>query len=881
VRLTPGARLGPYEIVAPLGAGGMGEVYRARDTRLGRDVAVKILSVDTSSSPGAHQRFEREARTISQLSHPHICALYDVGEAPGPQSPAPSPYLVMELLDGETLAQRLARGPLPLEQTLRYGAEIADALEAAHRQGVVHRDLKPGNIMITKSGVKLLDFGLAKALEVPQVELTSQRTAAIPGDLTEKGTALGTLQYMSPEQVEGRSADARSDIFAFGAVLFEMATGRKAFPGTSAGAVASAILRDDPQPIAASPVLDRLVRICLAKDPEHRWQTARDVQLQLGSLPASGPVAVTAATPRLRGRLLSLVPWALAALAAVIAVAIVVRTRPPAPSAAWSSVVRFPVPPPLGGSFFESYESTTLSVSPDGSTIAFSGQSGDEPRRIWLRSLAELEARPLAGTDGGSSMFWSPDGRSLAYFAGGKLRRIEVRGGAPVSICDVREVIGFAGTWGADGQILFASIEGEAIWSVPASGGAPVALLKADPSLNLMRLNWPVFLPDGRRFLYLQRRADGSGHLMLAEPGVAPREVRPMQSNAGYAAPGYLLFAAEGALLAQRFDASKGTVSGEPFSVAPQVAYFFTTSVAGFATSPGGALVYSGHDDEQRLIWFDRTGRNLGAIGDPGRYQSPRLSPDGRRLAFDRFKAGAFDIWELDFERGNETRLTFGQSSEGGTVWSPDGRSLFFRADQGAPPRIFRKDLVSGRETLALPGSGTMQEAEDLSRDGRTLLFTQRTVGGFDIWQWPTDDSRPATVVAATPFDEQSVRFAPDGRAISFHSNVSGRYEVYVAPFPPTGQQTRVSTAGGYLARWSRDGRELYYLGGDGRLMAAPVQTTGPVALGAPIALFAMAPPWADFDVDSTGRFVAVVTERRSAQQPLTAVLNWTAALDR
>jgi serine/threonine protein kinase len=855
VRLAAGDRLGPYEIVGPLGAGGMGEVYRARDTRLGRDVAVKILSVDTSSSPEAHQRFEREARTISQLSHPHICALYDVGESASPASPAPSPYLVMELLDGETLAQRLSSGPLPTELTLRYATQIAGALEKAHRAGIVHRDLKPANVMITKSGVKLLDFGLAKS---GLATVSAVHTAAA---ISARGAIAGTVQYMAPEQLAGRPADARSDIYALGAVIYEMATARAAF-GASLTSIAPA-------------ALDRLVRTCLAADPDERWQSAHDVRLQLETI-AEGK-SIAAAPPAPAGAWTRLMPWMLAAAAVVAAVAMALR--PAAPVSAARQTVRLALPPPPGGEFLRTYETSSLSVSPDGSLVAFVGRSGEDTRRIWVRALSELDARPLAGTDDAMSMFWSPDGRSLAYFGGGKLRRIDMPGGAPVTICDARDGIGFAGTWGADGRILFASVEGEAIWSVAAGGGVAAALLKSDP--NRVRLNWPVFLPDGRRFLFLERHADASGHLMLAEPGVAPREVRPMQSNAGYVAPGYLVFAAEGALLAQRFDASKGTVSGDPFSIADQVSYFFTTSLASFATSVGGTLVYTGHNDEQRLSWFDRSGRRLGTIGEPGGYQSPRLSPDGRRLAFDRSKAGAFDIWEMDLERASETRLTFGKSSEGGTVWNPDGRSLFFRADQGGPPRIFRKDLVSGRETLALPGSGTMQEPEDVSRDGRTLIFTQRAAGGFDIWQWPTDGSRPPAVVAATPFDQESPRFSPDARTMSFFSNVSGRYEVYVAPFPPTGQQSRVSVAGGYNARWSRDGRELFYLSGDGALMAAPVRTGSPVTIGTPIALFTTAPRWSDFDVDSTGRFVAIVTESRSAAQPLTVVLNWTAGLDR
>ena len=847
MRLTAGARLGPYEIVAPLGAGGMGEVYRAKDTRLGRDVAVKILSPDTSSSAEARQRFEREARTISQLSHPHICALYDVGDG----------YLVMELLDGETLAQRLASGPLPLELTLRYAIQIADALDKAHRAGIVHRDLKPANVMVMKGGVKLLDFGLAK----PAAAIGHSAIQTVE-PISARGAIAGTVQYMAPEQLAGRPADGRSDLYALGAVIDEMATGRAAFGASMA-------------PIAPA-ALDRLVRACLAADPDERWQSAHDVRMQLAAIADDKETAAPAAA----GAWARWAPWAIAGAAAVAAVA-ALSFRAPKPASAPRQTVRLVVPPPRDGDFFQHLEAVGLSVSPDGTRIAYAGHAGADPRRIWIRTLADLEAHPIAGTDGASASFWSPDGNSLAFFAGDKLRRVDLRSGAPVTVCDVPAGVGLAGTWGADGQLLFASIEGGAIWRVPASGGVAATLLKPDRALGEARLNWPFFLPDGRHFLYLQRRIDGSGHLMFAETGKPSREIRTMQSSAQYVEPGYLVFAAEGALVAQRFDAQRGEVSGDPFSIADKVDYFYSTSYADFAVSPTGTLVFSSRDDEQRLTLVDRAGRSVGVIGEPGRYQRLRLSPDGRRLAFDRFKAGAFDLWEVDLERRVETRLTFGQSTEGGAVWSPDGQSLFFSADEGAPPHLLRKDLISGREESVVAANGFFQEAADISPDGKTLVFVQRGAGGNDIWQWGTDGSRPPSVAMVTPFDEEGVRLSPDGHALSFHSNVSGRYEVYVAPFPPTGLQTRVSIGGGAGARWSRDGHELFYATFDGRLMAAPVRPSSPPTVGTPVALFAMPRPWLGFETDPSGRFLAVVPESGAGQRPLTVVLNGTAALDR
>jgi Tol biopolymer transport system component len=545
------------------------------------------------------------------------------------------------------------------------------------------------------------------------------------------------------------------------------------------------------------------------------------------------------------------------------------------------AAVRLAVPPPPDGSFLHDVESVSVSVSPDGSRIAYTAHSAAEPQRIWIRALTELSARSLAGTDGATSSFWSPDGNSLAFFAGAKLRRIDLRGGAPVTVCDVPAGVGLAGTWGADGQLLFASIEGEAIWRAPASGGVAAAILKPDRALNEARLNWPFFLPDGRRFLFLIRRHDGSGHLMLAAEGKPPREIRPMQSGAQYVAPGYLLFAADGALVGQRFDASRGEVSGNPFSIADKVDYFYSTSYADFAVSPTGTLVVADLDEEQRVTLIDRSGRSLGVIGEPGRYQRMRLSPDGRRLAFDRFKAGAFDLWDVDLASRAETRLTFGQSSEGGAVWSPDGRSLFFSADEGAPPHLLRKDLASGRDESVTPSNGSFEEAADVTPDGKTLVFVRRGAGGNDIWQWGTDGSRPPSAVMTTPFDEESVRLSPDGHALSFSSNVAGRYEVYVSPFPPTGQPSRVSIGGAFFARWSRDGHELLYIASDGRLMAAPVRPGRPPTLGTPVALFQMPRPWLGFEIDPAGRFLAIVPVGRAGVQPLTVVVNWTPGLDR
>jgi Tol biopolymer transport system component len=580
-----------------------------------------------------------------------------------------------------------------------------------------------------------------------------------------------------------------------------------------------------------------------------------------------------------RGRTVWL-PWALAAAAMVAALAAWYR---PGPIARGAAVVRFAQPPPAGGAFYEDVENSGLSVSPDGSQIAFSAGDASGPRRVWLRPIGALEASAVAGTDGAMSMFWSPDGRSLAYFTESKLRRVDLPGGTPVSICDVRAGIGFAGTWGADGQILFSSIEGEAIFKVAASGGVPTAFLKPDPDRGETRVNWPLFLPDGRRFLYLDRTRDGSGRLKLAEPGRPARDVMPLQSNVGYVEPGYLVFAQEGSLVGQRFDLAAGQVVGAPFSIATAVNYFFSTSSANFAASPSGTLVFQSHEDDRRLVWFDRSGREVATVGNSGQIKSPRLSPDERWVAFDRLLAGAYDVWETDLARGAETRLTFGVSSEGIGAWAPDGKSLYFNADRGAPPEIFRKNLVTASEERVLPSSGTMQRPLDVSPDGKTLLYTQRSAGGDHIWSVPLDGSRPPALAVDTPFEQEGARFSRDGRYFSFSSAPSGRTEVFVSPFPPTGEKILVSPNGGWEARWSVDGRELIYLSEAGRPMSVPIQTKPSLLVGTPVPLFAAdaGRHWADFDVSASGRLLAVVVDSRSAGQPLTVVLHWTAGLDR
>jgi serine/threonine protein kinase len=879
VSLTASTRLGPYEILSPIGVGGMGEVYRARDTRLHRDVAIKILPQPLSSSAEVRQRFEREAKTISQLSHPHICALYDVGNQDGVE------FLVMELLEGETLAERLVGGPLPLDQTLRFGPQIASALEAAHRKGIVHRDLKPSNVMVTKSGVKLLDFGLAKALApAPTLEsFTSAPTAA--KDVTRPGMILGTVPYMSPEQLQGREADSRGDIFALGAVLYEMATGRKAFEGTSPVSIMSAILTSEPPPISSiapmSPAsLERLVRTCLAKDPDDRWQTARDVELQLTAIAegVSAPHSPMTAPRPARARWL---PWLVAGAALAIALVATLRKgSPPVPSL---RTIRFSVPPPANGAFVGySVETTCFAVSPDGSRLAYVASDPQAGQRIFLRPLSGNEARPIPGTEGANSLFFSPDGRSIGFFAEGKLKRVELSGAAPVTICDV-SLVGpyWSGTWGRGGDILFAGVtRGRPLLRVSAAGGVPAEVMRADLSRGEARLGWPWFLPDGERFLYLLRYLDGRGDVMLAEPGKRPRSILAVKSAVQYVDPGYLVFARDGVLLAQRFDPKSGRVAGEPLSIAEHVRYFLSTGAASLAASRDGTLVYQSQEDVKRLTWFDRTGRELDSVGPPGRYLSVSIAADGGRALVDRARPGigTFGIWSLDLERATETPVTSGPETEVYPIWLPGGRSFAYSVDRGEAPQLYRKDLATGKEERLLSGAG-FQWASDVSPDGRSLVYGEASEHGwFDLWTLPlTGGGKPVALLQA-PFQKRIALFSPDGRYLAMLSTESGRYEVYVTPYPGPGERVRVSTGGAQSLRWSRDGRELLYLSTDGHMMSVPVKTSPSLELGVPTALFVVnGKVWSDFDVAPDGkRFLAIVPKIVADEQPLDVIVNWT-----
>ena len=876
--LTAGTKLGPYEILSPIGAGGMGEVYRARDTRLDRDVAIKILSAHLGANEEIRQRFEREAKTISKFSHPHICALYDVGRE------GETDYLVMEFLEGESLADRLGKGPLPTEQILRYGVEIADALDKAHRQGIVHRDLKPGNVMLTKSGVKLLDFGLAKPLATAGGRAISGASvmateAQVSQPLTERGTVLGTFQYMAPEQLEGGDADARSDIFALGAVLYEMATGRKAFTGKSQASLIGSILRDDPPPITEAapmvpPALNRVVKTCLAKDPEDRFQTAHDVKLQLQWIQEGGSQAGLPAPVVARRKNREKLAWATAAVLAVAALALGFGfwKRTPKPS----RVVRFEIGVPPEVSTLDAPR-----ISPDGKILAFDATDSTGHRRVWIRPLNALQAHALAGTDGSGRAFWSPDSKYLAFFADGKLNKIDVSGGPPQKICDAPT--GADGTWSPEGVILFDGTGVDPILRVPAAGGTPVPIIKPEGE-KAAQVGWPAFLPDGKHFLYMAIAAKLSDS-MYRVGSLDSKETQPFapaQSQITYIDPGYLLFLRERTLVAQPFDPKTLKATGEPIPVAEQVG---TDSVGlgRFSVSREGTLVYRTGEVTNRLVWVDRSGKEIETAADPGTYQSPKLSPDGRRLVVDVQDArlSKVDLWVRDLSRHVSSRFSFSKGDAFAALWSPDGNRIVYTV---VTDLVERTTDGQGAEAT-LVASPELKIASGFSPDGRFMAYgSQSKDTGWDIWILPTFGDKKPYPWLKTPFNEYGAVFSPDGRYVAYTSNESGRNEIYVQSFPGPGGKWQVSSGGGREASWRGDGKELFYMSPTEQIMAVDVTTGSNFEAGTPKALFAARLDTAAmrnrFVPTSDGqRFLLIATQARDTISPMNVVLNWMADL--
>jgi Tol biopolymer transport system component len=912
--LMKGARLGPYEIAGPIGSGGMGEVYRARDIRLERTVAIKVLPSHLSSNPDLRARFEREAKAISALQHPNVCVLYDVGRQEGVD------FLVMEYLEGETLATRLARKPLTPDEALRIGIEIADALAKAHRSGIVHRDLKPGNVMLTKGGAKLMDFGLAKphafggSSPAPLFSAVATMTKA-ESPITLAGTVLGTVQYMSPEQIEGREADARSDLFALGAVLYEMLTGKKAFEGKSQLSVASAILEKEPEPISVlrpltPPALERIVRKCLAKDADERWQSAGDLASELrwiteagGALPTT-EAGADAGAPKhvVRGRGREQLAWALALAfltAAIVSVVSYTRlARAPAPT------IISEISPPEKTQFnFGGESGGPPALSPDGRALAFSAVDASGKTMLWIRSLDSLAAHPLAGTEGAASPFWSADSQALGFFANDKLKTIGASGG-PALVVAAAPVPG-GGSWSREGTILFVPDYQKGLYQVAASGGTPVRVLEPDAS-KYFAYAWPKFLPDGRHFLYRAGTLDPAGSSAVYFASMDGKENRLLLNVNGSAtyASGLLLYVRGTTLMAQTFDPERGQLKGDARPVAERIVGDVGRDF--FDASENGVLVYEagGSVGERRLTWFDRAGKDSGATGEAATYYDVRLSPDGGKLASAKGDPSS-DIWVDELARGVRMRLTIDPGTDhGAPVWSPDGNRMLFGTFRGkARSGIYQKPSNgAGSEELLLPAETSDPGIwpTSWSHDSKFILYSRGDVFNLtraDIWVLPPSGDRKPRLFVKTPVAAYDGQFSPDARWVAYTSKESGREEVYVVPFDGTkvlntvpgsvtspGGKWLVSPNGGRFPRWRRDGKEIFYLAPDNQMMAVQIEERGgslEVRTAQPLfraVAITSSPSSSPYDVSPDGkRFVINTSVDKST--PLTLVLNWTARL--
>ena len=878
MQLTSGTRLGPYEILAPLGAGGMGEVYRARDTRLDRTVAIKILPSQVSADPIRKQRFEREARLVSSLNHPHICVLHDVGSHDGVE------YLVMECIEGETLAKRLEKGPLPVEQVLRYGAQVASALDKAHRGGITHRDLKPGNIMLTPTGAKLLDFGLAKP-SVPGISgatLTAAGTQSSP--VTAEGTIVGTFQYMSPEQIEGKELDGRSDIFSLGSVLYEMLTGQRAFSGKSRLSVASAILEKEPASIASlkpltPPALNHAIWRSLAKDPDDRWQTARDLELELKWIAEAGSQLSAAAPPVSQHKWRERLAWisGVALTAAVLALFVSFRYRSPSSP----ETVRFLVLPP-DNSYINA--EANAAVSPDGHNLAFVAADTTGKEVLWVRSFDSLKARSLPGTEGPEYPFWSPDGRWIGFFTSRSyanrsyLKKIDISGGPPITITTA--IAGNGGTWNRNDVIVFGTGVTRLLYRVSAAGGEAVPITKESETVTVAR-GGVHFLPDGNHYLY-DAPDSGTGRAIYVASLDSDRGKLLVESGESPAyQAGHLLYLRGSTLVAQRFDEKQLAVAGSASTLAEQV-YSFSASRDGAVLAYWTGVV----PDAPQLTWFDRSGKQIGTLGVPVPQGNARISPDGKKVAAEIYDPQISDtdsdIWLYDITRGVKTRFTAKPGTARGPCWSPDGKHLVFSSNRRGHFDLYEKSADgSGKEEL-LYESAIGKYCQDWSPDGRSFIFMTVDNANRDMWTLPLFGDRKPTPYLQTEFSEAGAQYSPDGKWVAYFSDESGNNEVYVRSILPNDGKLLVSPSGGSRPLWRRDGKEIFYLSAAGELMAANVKKNGSILeIDTPTQLFKTRTEsfLPSFDVSADGqRFLVVSSSPQKQPSPITVVVNWNTA---
>jgi serine/threonine protein kinase/Tol biopolymer transport system component len=896
--ILPGRRLGPYEILSAIGAGGMGEVYKARDTRLDRIVAIKVLPTHLADRSELRERLDREAKTIASLNHPHICVLHDIGHQDGID------YLVMEYLEGETLAQLLQKGALPLEQVLLYSIEISDALDKAHRKGVTHRDLKPGNIMLTKSGTKLLDFGLAKLKqEVAPANVSISELPTARDPLTVQGTILGTLQYMAPEQVEGNEVDARTDIFAFGAVVYEMATGKRPFQGKTQASVIGAILRDDPPPMSSlqpmtPPPLDRVVKKCLAKEPEKRWQAASDVCDELTWIAEGGSqVTLAVTTPmkgiRALGRRALILSLGTLLLGAFIASLATWNLKPSPPQPVSRTVITLPPGQELAGMD----NGPAVALSPDGTRLAYVAREGSI-QQLYLRAMDSLESTPIPGTEGAINPFFSPDGQWLGFFRGTKLMKVPVGGGTAVTLGDAS--LPHGASWGSQGMIAFAPTTVSALLQVADAGGTAQPLTHLEKGDTAHR--WPEFLPGGKALLFAAgTTAIYSTNAQVAVQSIGTGERKNLVQGAmspRYAPSGHLVYAQGGSLMAVPFDPKRLAVTGTAVPVVEGVLQSAVRGAAQYSISATGSLVYvpgGVQSAQSKLVWVSRSGAEQPVAAPARAYVNPRLSPDGRHVALTITEQESH-IWLYDLSRNTLTRFTFEGDYNPVSVWTPDGKRIAFESNKEGPPNIFWQlaDGSGGLERLTT--SEYVTAPMSWTPDGRVLLFIEiNPTTGFDIWELrmngPSPGSgqvRKAQPFLRTRFNEMAPRFSPDGRWLAYVSDESGRNEIYVQPYPGPGGKWQISTEGGGEPVWNANGRELFYRSGE-RMMAVDIATQQGFSAGTPRMLFEgryePAPiPVANYDVSADGQRFLMLKQSEQAQSAPTqinVVLNWFEELKR
>ena len=892
--LALGTCLGTYQITAPIGAGGMGEVYRTRDTRLGRDVALKVLPEEFARDAERMARLRREAQVLASLNHPSIAAIYGFEDSSNVHA------LVMELVEGPTLAECIKAGAIPVDEALPLAKQICEAVEYAHERGIIHRDLKPANIKISRNdAVKILDFGLAKALEGDPASVDISSSPTISRMATQAGIILGTAAYMSPEQAKGKPVDRRADIWAFGCVLYEMLTGRKPFDGETVTDTLAAVIKSEPDwsqlPANTPQAIRSLLLRCLKKDPRQRLQSIGDARIAIDeTLSGALDTGAIAAQPDTRTKIRERITWAGMALFAIAAMLFAVGYFLRAPQSAPAIVSQ--IEPPASTNFALAGRSAgPPAISPNGRRLAFSAIASDGKQRLWVRPLDSATAQPLEGTDGATFPFWSPDGHYLGFFANGKLNRIDASGGPPLAIADAPN--GRGGAWNGNGTILFAPNVNTPVYRISASGGTPQPVTKTSAGAGGIGDRWPQFLPDGKHFLFYAHGNVPQNDATYAASldGSEPKLLAPGDSNAAYAPPGYLLFIRQGTLMAQRFDAGSLRLSGEAIPLAERAEVNGIVWRGIFTVSENGILAYEAGGatfGATRILWYDRNGKQAAETGTPGIFDTPTISSDGDKLAITMLNpsAGQNDIWVYDLARGIPTRLTFSHGSVNQEpVWSPDGKTIAFSSNRSGEYHLYEKAADGTGSTTPLVVDDAVETIASWSADGRYLIFdhfASQPGSHSEIWAMPLFGERKAfPVVQDKQFYAGEGVLSPDGKWLAYTSNESGQLEIYIVPFLHGSGKREVSTAGGSYPRWRRDGRELFYLSPDNKIMSAEIAEQGAsLTIDKVQTLFQVNPAgglggW-EYDVSADGKkFVVVSQGAQQASAPLTLVTNWPALL--